>query len=57
MIFSYNWNIANDTYVPLPDSISEANWQLWLIDWLEQNKDYWLYYNYFPYFMTPCGHC
>lgn len=56
-IMAYNWNIANDTYVPLPDSNSDANWQLLLIEWLEQYEDDWLYYNYFPYFMTPCGHC
>jgi len=28
-----------------------------IIEWIEEYKDYWLYYNYFPYFMTTAGHC
>lgn len=53
----YNWTIANDTYVPLPSGESEAIWQLSFLEWLEGHKDYWLYYNFFPYFMTTAGHC
>ena len=53
----YNWDIANDTYVPLPNSESEAIWYLDIAEWLEEYKDYWLYYNFFPYFMTTSGHC
>jgi len=50
----YNWDVANDTYVPLPDAESEADWRMNILEWLEGHKDYWLY---FPYFMTTAGHC
>lgn len=57
MLRCYNWNIANDTYVPLPTRTEEADWHLDIAKWLEEYKDYWLYYNFFPYFMTAAGYC
>jgi len=53
MIRCYNWNIANDTFVPLPDSRSEAVWRIGLLDWLEWFRDD--NHCYFP--MGQSGHC
>ena len=36
----YNWNIANDTYVPLPCANNDADWKLSYLEWLEEYKDY-----------------
>lgn len=58
MITGYNWDIANDTFVPLPDPISEAIWRIAYLDWLEWFKDDYIYFNYVPYsIMGIGGHC
>lgn len=55
---NYNWDIiSHETFVPLPSSENDADWSLDMLEWLQGYKDYWLYYNFFPYFMTTSGHC
>jgi hypothetical protein len=35
MLYFYNWDIAHDTYVPLPTSKEDALWFLEYLEWLE----------------------
>lgn len=56
---NYYWDLVYpDSYsVPLPNVENDAEWEALMLEWLEGFRDYYLFYNYFPYFMTPSGHC
>ena len=54
--FSYNWDIANDTYVPLPCDEGTYNVMLWY--WTKDMREYYFWYNYYPYWVDMrIGHC